>query len=494
MRISIIDGNKGQFKPIEVKDLKELSNVITMKGYSLGTFQNNHRTNENFQGSHFVGLDFDGGMTLEEAKIAFKDYQHIIATTRNHQNEKNGIVCDRFRVILKADEFINNQYDYKSTVLELMKQYPNADTACSDAARFFYESKEVQSFNSSGKSIPVIKYKKPELVKTKIDEFLKGEVSKSTLEFISFGAKSGVWNERLFKAAIDLHEQGYSKEEAIELLTKATIGFDGELDSKDLTTIDSAYNKEAEYSPRGSDNILDLKHPLKLSANSNPTEWLVDGIFQSGGISIMAGAPKSGKSTLTRQLAISVCRGADFLGRKTKKGKVIYLALEENEGMVVDQFKHLGITDEDPMLIKVGPILQENPAQLLEKSIKASNADLVVIDTMLLMTRIDDINSYTQVYKALNPYRNIARETGVHIIMIHHKNKGFSTKADSAAGSVALSAAVDCTFILNETNNHDFRFVNTSQRGGKPFKDQKIKYISELDIYEITNETYVGDF
>ena len=214
-----------------------------------------------------------------------------------------------------------------------------------------------------------------------------------------------------------------------------------------------------------------------------------------GGISLFVGAPKSGKSTLTRQLAMAVARGGSFLGRKVKKGKVIYLALEEQEGMLGAQLKNLGIQQSDEILMKCGPI---DPGvdgnQELAKVTGLYGATLIVIDTMLLMTNVEDVNNYNQIYKAVSALRNIARETGAHIAMIHHKNKGASMRADSALGTSGLSGAVDCTFVLNETNNRETRIINTSQRGGKPFNNQKIKYIEGADIYEINNEKYSGGF
>ena len=58
--------------------------------------------------------------------------------------------------------------------------------------------------------------------------------------------------------------------------------------------------------------------------------WILDGILPAGGLSLIAGKPKAGKSTFVRCLALAVAQGRPFLNRATAKGAVLYLALEEN--------------------------------------------------------------------------------------------------------------------------------------------------------------------
>ena len=48
------------------------------------------------------------------------------------------------------------------------------------------------------------------------------------------------------------------------------------------------------------------------------------------GLYILAGAPKVGKSWLVLDLCLSVAEGRDFLGQRTEKGQVVYLALEDS--------------------------------------------------------------------------------------------------------------------------------------------------------------------
>lgn len=69
-----------------------------------------------------------------------------------------------------------------------------------------------------------------------------GRLYSGTKNFLMYGAPSGEWNPRLFKASADLCRCGYNEEEATYELKKVT----GYLDYKDLITISSAFKNELE--------------------------------------------------------------------------------------------------------------------------------------------------------------------------------------------------------------------------------------------------------
>jgi Mrp family chromosome partitioning ATPase len=66
---------------------------------------------------------------------------------------------------------------------------------------------------------------------------------------------------------------------------------------------------------------LDLVHISELLGEPDePENWLVDGLLPTGGLSVLVGKPKAGKSTLARALAVAVARGEPWLGRATFPG------------------------------------------------------------------------------------------------------------------------------------------------------------------------------
>ena len=84
------------------------------------------------------------------------------------------------------------------------------------------------------------------------------------------------------------------------------------------------------------------------TSTSQPEEeirWLAEGMLPAGGISALAAKPKTGKSTLARQLAVCVARGEPFLGRETTKSPVIYSSrLREKRSEALAHFRAMGAT------------------------------------------------------------------------------------------------------------------------------------------------------
>lgn len=122
--------------------LKDFSNVLVSRGnYSPFQYNNNYRKeiNSNLDKCNCIMLDFDDGMTIYEAKLLFSQYKYIIATTKSHQKEKNGIICDRFRLILPTNRTFENITidEYKMMMQILINRY-GSDNATKDIARFYY--------------------------------------------------------------------------------------------------------------------------------------------------------------------------------------------------------------------------------------------------------------------------------------------------------------------------------------------------------------------
>ncbi|MBU1668509.1 hypothetical protein KKC13_08800 [bacterium] len=130
--------------------LEDFAEVIKSNiNYSAFIFDNEHRKeiNSKLELCNMIILDFDDGMSLDEAKYIFKQYTNIIATTKSHQKEKNGIVCDRFRVVFPLIKpLVNVTIDEYKMMIKMLINRHGADRYCSDISRFFYgfEKSEVE--------------------------------------------------------------------------------------------------------------------------------------------------------------------------------------------------------------------------------------------------------------------------------------------------------------------------------------------------------------
>lgn len=504
------------FKPVEVKNFKQLCAVIcdqSNKAYSFSIYKDNYRNKKNFKSMRCLGLDIDNDkngqqMSLEDAKEVFKDYKCIIATTRSHQKEKNGLTVDRFRVILFFENDVTDAKEFIRTWYDLKSKFPAMDPACKDESRYWFPSKEVVFVQKKGKYVEIPD--EPDEAGEPIEDIDRalgepdeagepGKLSYKTMKFFCQGAPAGERNPALFKAAIDCREQGYDIEYVKTMVTRMieTTGNWGTdyLNEKDLEAIENAYKRDVKYDKRLDEeslneipfNFVHIKETI--TDDTIKTEWLIDGFLSAGGLSLFAGHPKSGKSTLIRQSVIAVAQGKEFLGRKVKQGKVFYLAMEDQTSQVKEQMVHQRVQLEDPIHIHYGPVSPN--LDKLRDVIYQNDVVYLVIDTMALFLNPEDLNNYDKINKALKELRQVARDTGCHITMIHHQNKSKEGGTLAIMGSNAIHGAVDNAILLEICGK--WRFLSSSQRGGKRFSDTKLAFNPEKQTYTLAKKQAAKD-
>ncbi len=194
-----------------------------------------------------------------------------------------------------------------------------------------------------------------------------------------------------------------------------------------------------------------------------PIPYVWDLTLPAGGFSICSAKPKVGKSTLARNLALAVARGEDFFGRATKQGQVIYLSLEEIRSEITTHFRLMGSNAED-VLVHTGRA-PANALQALSAAIEEVRPALVIIDPLSRFLRVADFNNYGEVTKVLEPLIDLARDSGSHILALHHNSKGDRDGGDSLLGSTAFFAAVDTLLLMRRREGN--RFLYSEQRYGE---------------------------
>jgi RecA-family ATPase len=213
-----------------------------------------------------------------------------------------------------------------------------------------------------------------------------------------------------------------------------------------------------------------------LAEPEEAVDWLVDRFLPSGGFSLLAAKPKVGKSTLARCLALAVAHGELFLARATAQGPVIYLALEEKRSEVRKHFQAMGATGEEEIYIHAATA----PADALDKIralIEEKKPALLIIDPLFRFTRVKDGNDYDQVTQALEPFLALARETGVHVLVVHHLGKGERTGGDAILGSTAILGAVDTSLILKRSERYRTITSEVEEVHMAVFKKQGVYWI-----------------
>lgn len=150
--------NSKGFKSIKINFEDIPSIVKSDAAYSSATFKGGHRKNDNWiSGEQILILDIDDNCNIEQAKQIFKKYNFFLITTRSHQKEKNGIICDRFRIFIELNAPIEDKDIRDKFIKQIMKDYDFVDKSCSDAGRFFFSSpNDAFVFSNKGKKMKVL--------------------------------------------------------------------------------------------------------------------------------------------------------------------------------------------------------------------------------------------------------------------------------------------------------------------------------------------------
>jgi AAA domain/Primase C terminal 1 (PriCT-1) len=182
--------------------------------------------------------------------------------------------------------------------------------------------------------------------------------------------------------------------------------------------------------------------------------FLVDRLLFDGGVSVTAGKPKAGKSTLMRTLGVAVARGTPWLGRDVRQGPVVYISFEEKRGEVALLFDKLAARGL-PIKTYVGKSVV-NAVKAIRLAIERLPEPpvLVIIDTLQKLIRVKDLNDYAPVLEALDPILNIAREIGAHICLVHHTVKGErGDPIEEVLGSTAIAGFADTVLVLKRDSH-----------------------------------------
>ncbi len=352
MKISTFSGTQAyEMKYVNnVLDLyfEDLALQICKSSWSPFLFKNDDtgrqiRLKSHFAGTDLLVFDIDEGLTLTDAIEICKNDFVVIATTKSHQIEKKSgskvkPPCDRFRVIKVLERTITSDVEYHATWIFEAKRLGCVDEQCKDIARFYFPCRDVAFQNNGVKtqirqpepeSIPENRNKqniKPAQTKCQAPKGEQGRLFSSTFDFIQNGTDRN-WHKELLKAALDLKEQGYSYDSAVDLLNRATKKYDGSLDEHDWLVISDVYqNRGGKFEKRSYDLSFQNREPskfeppsdddlaktyndeasLRRSANENSLTFL-DPAFDEQfkityGITIIGGKTGHGKSTVCHNL------------------------------------------------------------------------------------------------------------------------------------------------------------------------------------------------
>ena len=178
-------------------------------------------------------------------------------------------------------------------------------------------------------------------------------------------------------------------------------------------------------------------------------------IARRGCTTLLAGAPKMGKTTLVlNALAAHVAR-VPFLGSPVQARRWLWLSLDEPEPILIHRLRRLGVpedTDDVRFLLRRDLDRTFTPA-VLKHYLLETGADVVVWDTLgrVAQAHAVDITKGDQVLPWITPYIEVIRSLDAAAIILAHTTKD----GQKYKGAIELEGEVDAPVLFKRRGERD---------------------------------------
>lgn len=247
-----------------------------------------------------------------------------------------------------------------------------------------------------------------------------------------------------------------------------------------------------------------------MSAPHVGKQWMVEDYWLRGSHGIVAGEPKSFKSTLVMDMLYAVAAGqADFLGKPVHHSGPVLIVQNENSSWIIqERLGHMannrnlaGSVSHNSKTVKITwgrqvPMLFVNQQGFslddagmldsLEELIARERPVAVNLDPLYLMFS-GDVNSAKDLNPALNWLLRIKQEYDCSVILVHHYNKGGEGKrgGQRMLGSTTLHGWIESAWYIQAqeaVNGRAHLSLDREFRGAGIYEKQLITIGEKVDI------------
>lgn len=191
-----------------------------------------------------------------------------------------------------------------------------------------------------------------------------------------------------------------------------------------------------------------------MAMQFEPIRYVVSG-YLAEGLTVLAGAPKIGKSWMALNIGVAVAGQRPAFGSvPCQHGDVLYLALEDNPRRLRGRLLKMGVRQAPERLTfcTSWPTLGEGAVAEIEAWAHQAESPVLVIVDVLAKVR-DGANgrdsAYDADYRTLTGLQELAGKLGIAIVAVHHTRKMEADDPfDSVSGTRGLTGAADTVLVL----------------------------------------------
>lgn len=249
-----------------------------------------------------------------------------------------------------------------------------------------------------------------------------------------------------------------------------------------------------------------------LAVESRDPQWMIEGLWSDKSHGIIAGEPKTRKSYLALDIALSVASGTDCLGTfpVRKSGPVVLIQEEVSDAEMrkrlryIASSKDLGGTVEysgDTVSVHLPdpvPVYLRNRQQFdlsnvesleaLTTEIEKVDPCLVILDPLQMMLGELDENKSSHMRPVLQNLLRLKEATGCGIMIIHHYAKSSATNPRSGgqrmSGSHVLHAWCESALYLSKPEPL-VTHVEREFRNFEPMPDVEVEFAGGNEGYDV---------
>lgn len=226
-------------------------------------------------------------------------------------------------------------------------------------------------------------------------------------------------------------------------------------------------------------NALPVKPASQLCAQGPQTQWLIEELWGDQAVGILGGEPKSCKSFLALDMAVSVASGRSCLRRfpVRRPGSVLLFPAEDSLAVVGQRLEGICRAaqlslDGLPIEVITAPTLrldQPKDCHRLANTVESLKPVLLILDPLIRLHRVDE-NDASQIAALLSFLRHLQRRFHLAVVLVHHarKNSNGARPGQALRGSSELHGWGDSNLYMRRRGD---KLTLSTEHRAAPSKD-----------------------